>query len=40
VHINNAGKFVQAGLVCVDNSSIRLTKEGFLVSNGIISEII
>ena len=40
VYIKNARRFVSAGLVCIDDTSIKLTKEGFLLSNGIISEII
>ena len=39
-YIRNALKLVPYGLVCIDDRALKLTKEGFLVSNAVISEII
>ena len=39
-YIYNAKRFVKAGLLYVDSTGIRLTPEGFLLSNHIISEIL
>ncbi len=38
--LHKAKRYGNAGLLCCDESGIRLTPEGFLVSNGIIADLI